>query len=116
MLNGRSVTRVGWLTITLRADPKERILTVRLGEECRSRDRINVDQTTTTKGEVRLRFRRKSNGERYVFHAEAIYDNVAGGTGFTGFKVKGEVRVKENAVRRTAYTVLYNVHEWGGWS
>lgn len=63
---------------------------------------------TLASGLVRVKFRSSGNGSS--FRAQAIFRELAKGTGFSGFAVRGKIR--SGQVDLTGLTYRYNVWEW----
>jgi len=67
--------------------------------------------------EARITFRHAFPGNRKIFFVEAIYRDIKHPSGFSGFHVKGEVRLlNEGATMKSlGYTIRYNDFEWKDW-
>lgn len=63
---------------------------------------------TRASGVVRVKFR--SSGDASSFRAQGLFKELAKGTGFSGFAVRGKIRSGE--VHVTGLTYRYNVWEW----
>lgn len=73
--------------------------------------------TGEPRGEIRLRAKALFRPGSFKVFAEAIYRGVAPGTGFSGFKVSGNVRLEGDIARAAeeyAYTIRYNHWEFTG--
>jgi hypothetical protein len=69
-------------------------------------------------GDLRLSFRETAVEGRLLFFGEAIYSRaLSPNTGFSGFEVKGEVKVGagETIVTPGPWTIRYNIWDWRGW-
>jgi hypothetical protein len=69
-------------------------------------------------GYIRLIFRRTNNPIRCRFHCEAIYTELAASkSGFSGFTIRGDVRVEPSRIHVSTKGGAYrhNVWEWQGW-
>ncbi len=71
-----------------------------------------ADGLAAVHGEVRVVFKELVHPSR--FSVEAILDGLAPGTGYSGFSMRGKVRLKDGGspLRMTGYTNRYNVREW----
>jgi hypothetical protein len=78
-------------------------------------DRLSIgdDQMPLLCGGLRLRFREASDN-RLLMHCEALFNREQAVHNCSGFSMKGEL--KENAVKRTAWTMRYSVWDWTGWN
>ncbi len=74
---------------------------------------IGAEGTAAVNGEIRVVFKDLARPSR--FSVEAILDGFARGTGYSGFSMRGRVRVNDGGlpVRVTGYVNRYNVREWG---
>ena len=70
------------------------------------------------KGEIRLNCKALFKPGHYKVFAEAVFQGVAEGTGFSGFKVSGNVWLDGDAAIASdeyAYTIRYNVWHFTGY-
>jgi hypothetical protein len=76
---------------------------------------LNVDAgegKSIASGEIRVLV--KTGQEGFRFDAEAILNDLAPGTGFSGFSLKGKLKLNEGkpASKLTGRSYRYNVWEW----
>jgi len=70
------------------------------------------DSGALASGEVRILL--KDSGYPCSFMIEAIFDGLSPGTGFSGFSMRGKIKLDdgEPSLKLTAHTNRYNVREW----
>ena len=76
---------------------------------------IHKQEDSKIKGEIHLFFRETYGGDQIRFFCESIFSNISNQSGFSGFKVKGNINKHTLHLKRTGFTIQYNVFEWKGW-
>ena len=75
--------------------------------------KTGAEDAATVSGEIRVVFKDPVRPSR--FSVEAILDGLAPGTGYSGFSMRGRVRLDDGgpSVKVNGHTNRYNVREWG---
>ena len=67
------------------------------------------------RGEVRIVLKESAVANRFIFSAESIFEGLSPGTGFSGFSIRGNLKLVDgqSSTELTARTNRYNVWNWG---
>ncbi|MEN2774368.1 hypothetical protein [Acetivibrio clariflavus] len=66
---------------------------------------------------IRIRFRTIFQPHKLRFHVEGVFSESISpkGTGFSGFNTGGSINVEDLSIKKSPWTVRYNVWDWKGW-
>lgn len=67
---------------------------------------------------IRIRFRTIFQPNKLRFHVESVFlVNISPlGTGFSGFNTGGSINIDDLTIKKSVWTVRFNVWEWKGWN